>query len=588
LAKAKAKPKTAKAAKRSAKPRRQSKTKTVTRIKTLNVRGKYDAAQTDAENRRHWALADGLSAVAANSKSIRQTLRDRSRYEVANNSYARGIINTVANHTIGTGPRLQVETGDMDADEMIEAEFAKWAKAVNLGAKLRTMNVAKRQDGESFAVKVTNEKITHPVKLDLRLFEAEHVTAPEMGSVDGADQVDGIDFDAQGNPTRYHVLKEHPGGTTSVGAMAEFESYDASDVFHWFRCDRPGQARGIPEIMPALPLFAQLRRYTLSTVAAAETAADFTAVLQTDVPADDETTVDPMEEIEINRRMMTTLPAGWKLGQFEAKQPVTGYKEFKGELLNEISRCLDMPFNIAACNSSGYNYSSGRLDHQTYYRSIAIEQSQCEVEILRRLFVAWLDEAALANVIPGGLPDVETWEVGWFWDGIAEVDAEKEANADEKELTNGNATLSSICARKGLDWRKVMRQRAKELQYQQQLEKEFGVRLSPIEEGATITNPNGEDGAVSDNADQAANSGDVQATALNGAQIASLVLICDKLSQEQYPKDGSRAMIEAAFPMMDRKLISEMVDSIFDHDPPPLPSAEPVKQPAREPAGAAA
>jgi lambda family phage portal protein len=475
--KAKASTKPAKAAKRSPKPRRQ--TKTVTKIKTINVRGKYDAAQTDAENRRHWALADGLSAVAANSKGIRQTLRDRSRYEVANNSYARGIINTRANHVIGTGPRLQVETGDTEADELIEAEFIKWAKAVNLGAKLRTMQIAKMQDGEAFAVKITNERINHPVKLDLKLFEAEHVTAPDSMSMDTAEHVDGIDFDSAGNPVRYHVLKEHPGGSVTVGALAEFETYDAADVFHWFRCDRPGQVRGVPEIMPALPLFAQLRRYTLSTVAAAETAADFTAVLQTDVPADDETTVDPMEEIEINRRMMTTLPAGWKLGQFEAKQPVTGYKEFKGELLNEIARCLDMPFNIAACNSSGYNYSSGRLDHQTYYRSVEIEQEDGDRVLLARLAAAFISEASLIWPVIASLPPMDDWELSWFWDGVAEIDALKEANADAAQLENGSTTLASICSRQGTDWRKVMRQRAKELAYRKELEAELGVSLAP-------------------------------------------------------------------------------------------------------------
>ena len=50
------------------------------------------------------------------------------------------------------------------------------------------------------------------------------------------------------------------------------QAYDrvpAAAVIHYFRTDRPGQRRGIPEITPALPLFAQLRRYTLAVIAAA-------------------------------------------------------------------------------------------------------------------------------------------------------------------------------------------------------------------------------------------------------------------------------------------------------------------------------
>jgi len=53
-----------------------------------------------------------------------------------------------------------------------------------------------------------------------------------------------------------------------------------------------------------------------------------------------------------------------------------------------------MPFNVAAGNSSGYNYASGRLDHQTYFKSIRVEQAHLEAVVLDRILAAWLDEAA--------------------------------------------------------------------------------------------------------------------------------------------------------------------------------------------------
>ena len=78
------------------------------------VRARYDAAQTTAENARHWAMADALSADGAASADVRRKLRQRARYEVANNSYAKGIVLTIANDCIGTGPRLQLLTDDPD------------------------------------------------------------------------------------------------------------------------------------------------------------------------------------------------------------------------------------------------------------------------------------------------------------------------------------------------------------------------------------------------------------------------------------------------------------------------------------------
>jgi hypothetical protein len=79
---------------------------------------------------------------------VRRTLRNRARYEVANNSYARGIVLTLANDVIGTGPRLQMLLGDgQDAgtNRTIEAEFARWAKATGLPEKLRTMRQARAE-----------------------------------------------------------------------------------------------------------------------------------------------------------------------------------------------------------------------------------------------------------------------------------------------------------------------------------------------------------------------------------------------------------------------------------------------------------
>jgi capsid protein len=96
--------------------------------------------------------------------------------------------------------------------------------------------------------------------------------------------------------------------------------------------------------------------------------------------------------------MMTTLPAGWKMGQFKAEQPTNTYEAFKREVLNEIARCLNMPYNIAAGNSSSYNYASGRLDHQTYYKSLRVEQTGVALTLLDPIFMAWVEEAWLATI----------------------------------------------------------------------------------------------------------------------------------------------------------------------------------------------
>ena len=422
---------------------------------------RYDAAMTTNHNRKHWRNADYLSVNASNLPLIRRDLRSRARYEIANNSYAKGIVLTLANDTVGQGPALQMLTPDVAANKFIENEFEKWGAQIGLAEKLRTMRMAKAGDGEAFAMMIEDQSLRSPVTLNLRLYEADQVSA--FGAPVWS-MTDGIFLDDNGNPIIYTLLRQHPG---DLGALwFQSEPIPAAAMIHYFRPDRPGQVRGIPEITAALPLFAMLRDYSLATLDAAKAAAYFAAVLYTDAPPDGtaDTSVQSMDSIELERNMATTLPQGWKIGQVRAEHPTNTYKEFKHEILNEIARCLNMPFNIAACNSSGYNYSSGRMDHQTYFKSIKVEQGDMEAKILDRILGAWLYEASR---IDGYLPQsarrlsfVPTHQ--WFWPGSEHVDPQKEAEAQSIRLNSLTTSLAHEYAKAGLDWEKQLEQIAKE------------------------------------------------------------------------------------------------------------------------------
>lgn len=425
------------------------------------VRARYDGAMTTDENRKHWSNADFLSADAANNPAARRMLRIRTRYEVANNCYARGITLTLADDVVGTGPRLQMSTGDESTDAALEASWRAWSRAVGMPEKLRTMKLAKTGDGETFALMSPNIGIPHAVKLDFKLVESDQVSSPFLNFWGEPGKIDGIIFDDFGNPIEYHVLKRHPGSMYGLATL-EYTKVPASSVIHWFRQDRPGQHRGIPELTPALALFAQLRRYTLAVLQAAETAAQVAGVLEsTAAAAESDKAPEPLSVAELERNTIMTMPDGWKLSQLKSEQPTTTYKEFKAELINEIARCLNMPYNIAACNSSGYNYSSGRLDHQTYDRSISIERDHCERVVLDRLLSEWLKEAALITdlVPPKFRPAFSRGELPshcWFWDERLHVDPEKEALATSVELNNGMTNLADVYAEKGEDWREKL------------------------------------------------------------------------------------------------------------------------------------
>lgn len=442
-----------------------------------HVQARFDAASHNSENDKHWLAAEYLSADAEANAGVRKTLRVRSRYEVANNSYAQGMIQTLANDTVGTGPRLQVLSDDDELNLVIENSFQRWARQIDLAGKLRTVRIARCQDGESFIILAENPKIpSDMVQLDLQVIEADRICDGLL--VPPVNCFDGVQFDDYGNPVSFRMMKFHP-GSDEYGANDESVIVPAEFMIHYFRPTRPGLHRGIPEITPALPLFAQLRRFTLAVLSAAEAAADFAAILYTDIPPNGEAEdVDPMDSIPLRRNMMLTVPAGWKLGQLDPKQPCSTYSEFKSQILSEIARCLQMPFNIAAGNSSGYNYASGRLDHQTYFKSLNVERHVMQSLILDRVFKMWLREYCLLT--KKQVPEDIRWT--WFWDGFPHVDPVKEANAINTKLKNGTTTFAAVYSEKGLDWEKEFEQIAKERRRMSDL----GISFADLEVGRPV------------------------------------------------------------------------------------------------------
>lgn len=405
------------------------------------LRASYDASKTTNDNKNHWANADGLSPNASVDPFTRRILRNRSRYEIKNNSYLCGMIRTKANYVVGRGPRLQLlGKEDKAGQKQIERDWKAWCRATKFCQKLRTLVVAKYSDGEAIGIKTTNRQLltSLPVSLDLRLYEADQIADPWwlIDNLDDERRVDGLKIDANGTTTHYHVLHYHPGSNVAgYGARGtEGVWVPSRQVVHLYREDRPGQRRGVPWITPSLPLFSIMRRYTLAVTHNAEWVAELNAVMKSNgsMSRQEAAEVDMLLEIPWARNMLLTLPDGWEVQQLKAEQPTTTFSEFYKTILNEACRCLEIPFNVAAANSSDYNYASGRLDHQLFYKSIEIERSELEDVCVENLFEDWLREyLSQKSGISAASIDVSRYPHLWGWDDLPHVDPQKAAAADK-------------------------------------------------------------------------------------------------------------------------------------------------------------
>jgi len=422
---------------------------------TRRIAARYDAASDILDHQNYWANADAYDADSANSQHVRAKLVQRSRYEVGNNGYSDGIAQTYANALVGLGPKLRMQSLSTGFNQMVEAEWQRWTRAVHLRRKLWCQAHAKHVDGEGFGVARNNPGVPHPVKLDYVLHETEQIQSP-MLSVNEPGHIDGIEFDQWGNPTVYELLRGHPGGAY-YGYELTPERIPARFVMHWFTLRRPGQHRAVPECASTLNVGAASRRWREATIAAAETAADFAALLKTDMaPSDEDAELyAAFTETEIHKRMMTALPAGYDVSQLRSEHPNATYETFHRAQLNEQARPKSMPYNVAACDSSSYNYASGRLDHQTYHSALDVDRDDCNLLVLSPLFYLWLDEAVRVFGWLGGNPSAlgpAAFSHDWDWPKHRVADVDTEAKANETRLRTGQVSLSRLYSEAGQDF----------------------------------------------------------------------------------------------------------------------------------------
>ena len=435
---------------------------------------RFDAAQDTIEHEKHWKWADSMSAAAAASHAVRRKLRSRSRYEIQeNSSLGKGMVLKKAKDVVGTGPLMAFDSkllnfSGPDAQQInrvVNRAFATWAKASCFAKKLRTAYYSYIVDGEVFIGAMTNPSLTHPVSLDLRLYESELCTDVQNGAVD-PNNFDGVVLDDNGIPVRYEILRQHPGNDRLLGVPLSAMEIDADQMIHLFREDRPQQIRGIPHTTPSLPLFAFRRRFILATVAAAEVAASHAGILQTDAHAVDEdgntfdTDVDPSEIFDFDRGSLTAMPYGWKLAQMRAEHPQSTIEMFDKVLVGEISRCLQMPYNRAAGDSRDYTFASGKLDRDDWLEAIETEQLDLEQIVLAKVVRWWFQEASLiSGLLPRELTDLITTDpntldllpVAWHWPRKRETDPAKQATADVKYTEARLLPMELFWQRQNLD-----------------------------------------------------------------------------------------------------------------------------------------
>ena len=242
----------------------------------VRTRTSYDAARTSSETARHWANASpyGLTPDQMNNPQVRQTLKQRARYEYNNGGYTKRIVNKTSNEVVGKKIKINLESSNSTFNDACEKDLAVWQRLIRLEKGLRTLVKDKMRDGEALAMPYTNELLKHPIKLDLARLSCDRLTSNTLSSSTIDNNIDGIILDELGiNPISFEITKYS--GSQSLINSGDSTIYPAERIYHWFEQEFSEQHRGIPELTTTLDVNAARRAYSKSVLSTAQMQSNF-------------------------------------------------------------------------------------------------------------------------------------------------------------------------------------------------------------------------------------------------------------------------------------------------------------------------
>lgn len=423
----------------------------------------FNAAFTDRTTSKHWGRATN-SNINADLAAELPTMRTNARFERQNNGILEGMVATHTLDLIGiTGPTLQLLTSNTIWATKAEKIWADWAVMPDYNGQMALVDFLHQDNrltwdcGEFLNQMVTDPTARGPVKLRLLAIHPRRLDTPPGWYGDRSVTM-GVRRAGPGRPLGYFIddLVEDQ---WTVGSGMTFTEIPAKDLIHGYTPTEPNQARGIPRLASCLNVVAQLRDYERDVMGAARMAAMLAVLIHTDQAGADPITLDGGSGTDLEPSTMTALPPGYKATQINPAQPGNQYQTFRKEKLLEIGRPACMPLMVVRLDASGHNYSSARIDVQSYERALKAERGALERVLLNRVLREVLTEAIRAGVLP---PMPADMVANWVWSPRPHVDPVKETVAQTMQLENQTQSETGACAEHGRDRDTVTAQRRRE------------------------------------------------------------------------------------------------------------------------------
>ena len=524
------------------------------------------------------------------------SMRAWARMLVRDNSYAWGVVDTIVSSVVGCGIKAQsqYETPDGNDVEIVndarDKAWSEWCEVCEINGQYtfdELQAIAQREIVEAGEVLIRkirtssteNRGVSRNVPFALELIEADRLagdkdTYAARISAKGDNRiVRGVEVDAKGKPVAYWIYPDHPLQPYSFTRTPE--RIPASEVIHLYRRDRIGQTRGISWFAPVLSWLRDLGLYVDNELQASAVASCFTVAIKSESPLGNLMDPDGGESSDaagnsydyLQPGMIMRLRPSESIESANPGRPNSGAGPWISLMLRGIAVGTGLSYEIVARDYSQTSYSSSRTSQLEDRRRFRRWQHYLLTHLCQPVWDEFCNTAAIVGLdsFPTStelLQDrrrsapVEWQTPEWEW-----VDPQAEQASAQASIDSFMSDYQTELGARGKSYRSVFYQRAKE----EKLRKSLGLfSATEVQQQISAAQSSANNAGDAQQADPTVgtNQIDVSQTALNGAQVASLVDVITQVGTGAIPKDTGKAIIKAAFPSMSVDLIDSIIDPV--------------------------
>jgi lambda family phage portal protein len=413
-----------------------------------------------------------------------QTLRNRARDLVANNSTASAIPDIYAENVIGAnGIVMQAEientrgAQNKDACARIEDSFAEWCEEGNCtadgqGAFIDAQKLIAQTeviDGEAMIYHVEGYPNKWGYAIDL--IDADQLD--HNYTVTGSDKVNsirmGVETDKWHRAVAYWMWTAHPSepeGKTRV-------RYPAGPFDHVYVQKRVKATRAVTWLAPVIFDINMLGGYRDAAITTARIAACATPWIK----ADPDAGVNPRENTKGEKNIplrlapgqINRLLPGESLEQFAPDQPSAQFKEFDLAVIRSIATGQRLSYMSLSGDLSATSFASGRIGILAERAVFQFHQQRFVRRVLTRIYRRWLKMAMLSGALklPTMRPE-DYWKVVWHPRPFPWIDPQKDIDLAERSVGMGINDLTTLAAEQGRSIEDVFKRRRREIDLAEQ------------------------------------------------------------------------------------------------------------------------